>query len=221
MLEGERLSVLEEVPLDESGREIADVVAADPAPHERELLQMAALRDLLLTEVREDGMQVLVHGAAEIRAETAAAIAAFREAEPVLLHLAERVPRIEEPIGNRPGRRLVAEKANIPDHPLVEGLVLEFLAVEEKEWVYEQRKVIYEGDVERAVRFQIVGIDLEEVAEVDVDGGVVVLFSNHHMFSEPATGPTSLAAFFWERLSQLALFLRTSREPARADRQSL
>ncbi len=63
---------------------------------------MAAPRELLTSEIRKDSVQVSVHCARKIMAQSAATVAAFRKPEPVLPHLTERVPSVEQAIGNRP-----------------------------------------------------------------------------------------------------------------------
>jgi hypothetical protein len=102
---------------------------------------VAAADDLFLTEVGEDGREVLVQRPREVRAESGPAVALLREAEPGLLHLTELVPRAEQAGIGTSGGRLVPQKAQVAEDLIVQARVIRVAAVDEEERGDEERQV--------------------------------------------------------------------------------
>jgi hypothetical protein len=168
VLQRERLGVAEQEILNQVGREVADVVLADLVLDETQLLKMASLRDLLVAEVVEQGVQVLVQRGCELGAEASPFVPDLAVAKPVLLDLWEAIPTVEEAGVDLSAVRNVSKKTDVPNDLVVQPAVLGLLAVEQQERIDEDREVIDQRYVERAVRIQQHRIDVKEVGEVDL-----------------------------------------------------
>ncbi len=150
---GERLRVLQQITLDEVRGEVADVVTSDSLFDERKLLQVGALGDRLRPEPLQYRTERVVERAGKVLAEPATRVAEHRESEPVLLHLLEHVPGLDEPrieVGGRP----VAKEHQVANHSFVKIAILRLLAVEEEKGVDEKWQVRSEADVEGTVVLQ-------------------------------------------------------------------
>jgi hypothetical protein len=111
--------------------------AADTVTNKAHLLKMAAGRDPLRTEVGEQFVQIRVQGSCEIEAETAPDVSLHRESEPVLLHLGETVPDLQEIIPNRAGCGSVPEKNQVANHLIMKLTVFFLVTVKQQKRVDE------------------------------------------------------------------------------------
>lgn len=98
-----------------------------------------------------------------------ACIAALDKPEPVLPHLGKAVPAVDQPLQQvRVCFRL--QEPQVLDDRLVQRPILCLVAVEQQEWVNEERQVRDDRDIEGTVLVQHVGTDVEAVAEVNPGG---------------------------------------------------
>src|SRR5665648_154749 len=95
-------------------------------------------------------------------------VALLAVAEPVLAYLGKCEPRALESVRNLLVESHALQKAHVLDDLVVQPLGAGIVTVEEQEWVYEERQIIHEGYVERAVGIQRFWRNREVVAEVDV-----------------------------------------------------
>ena len=138
---------------------------------------MAAPRNRFVTEALENCVQVRVKSPGEIAPEPAASISILGESQPVLLHLRKSKPRFDQTIFQCSSSSFIAQKPKVSNHPFMEYFVLGSLAIKEQERVNEEWQIVYNGDIERTVGLQVVGIHFENIAEIDVD--VRCLIVNH------------------------------------------
>src|SRR4051794_36768539 len=96
---------------------------------------------------------------------------------PVLLHLLEEKPALQQVLTDPFLRGHVLEESNISDDPFVKLSILGILAVEEIEWVNEERQIVDERDIESAVLIQSLRRHTEEIREVNIHTHRSVLWS--------------------------------------------
>lgn len=170
VLPGETLRIVQQVTLDQIGREVAQMIATHPIAKQAQLFQVAAAGDGLHAKILKDVMKVALQNCCEVASQPTSLVPRLTEAKPVLADLWKAKPMIQQSPADRRVNRNITQKLHVGNDLFVQRLEMLILAVKKQKWVDEQRQVVDQRNVERTVFLQYFRGDAEKIAEIDRRG---------------------------------------------------